>query len=570
MAGFSEGSLSYSTLLERLSKSLSMSYVDDVIKYWNDILAHPKKGVAFPTMKKFFYTHKKYRDDLIKLYREKMVEAGVKTLKADLNTMASQGALLDGLCFVYDSVKNVYSLVTMNFDLLYGSGVEFDLVKQVKSKNEKGIVKAYRIDVVYDNSEDSFSFKVVNARDFDIDDSKPDMSDDKRFFLVPYVYVLILMKFLQKKLKNGEVLKVTQLLEGSRKVRLITENKEVLGSMCDVPEAVQGVYSRYFPLNGFFYAPLIGAPSTSAMVTNINLFDIDSIYTVPSDKLKSQYDICSVRKPANPVSDMLAESMVVNKLMYRKDVDLGYFASSLEVLPYRSKLLAADVESISRQDISHYLHSLSSRQREFVYKTLDIKDEVERRKGYISKSAVLSAEDLLDLRDTLKKGICRLVIQKSDCKLSSILCSNSESVLAGVYGKDYIRNYESFSYRFSTFYSWLTRNQSASATRVLSAINAFGLPNKQEDVDFVVATIGNMGGVNKNTRSRLEGYFSSKVGINLKMSNSQSVVNRDAHSTPDSSILVRTLTAYIDENGKPVNYYRKVDISKIVSGVIFY
>ena len=62
----------------------------------------------------------------------------------------------------------------------------------------------------------------------------------------------------------------------------------------------------------------------------------------------------------------------------------------------------------------------------------------------------------------------------------------------------------------------------------------------------------------------LKGALADILGVSLKRSNAQVSTNKVS-----TNVLVRTLTARLDENHNPVDYYKYIDKSKIIGGMIF-
>lgn len=502
-----------------------------------------------------------YAKDAEQIYINKMKDyPGYE--QVNVATMVSQGALFDNLCFVYDTVKDSICLATMNFELLYNLDVEYDMLKQVLSKNKKGIVKAYRIDIDYSNSESEFTFKAVNARDFDIDEPTEDSAEGKRFFVIPYIYILRYMKILEQVLKE-KTLTVVQNVGGIEKVRVISLDENVLAKFCDNPNAVKGVQARFFPLKAFFYAPSVGSPSTTAMVTNINLFNVENV------KATSEYDIkkYNIQKPVNPIRNIVGEGIVCNVLMDLKSKDLNAFSDIIDSFPNRKLYLSENVEEIGVGSISKFLHSLSNVGLNKVYKKLGLVEEIDRREKIITSSEgrQLTPEDMKKLEDILKNNVCRLVIQKKDCRLSSVFCTNNKEILKGVYGNDYFGKYEGFSAKFYEFWNWVNdeNNSHCGNTSIVSdKLVDCGLALPKQDVDVLVDKIIAMryGKISKEEgKDTIKAFIADSVGVNLKRSQA---VNKG------NNILVRALNSSIDTDGKPYDYYKYLDKSKIISGII--
>lgn len=539
----------------RMNTTIINGYSGEIMNYVLSKITSTNGHIGMPTLHFFLDTFSDVRAKYEEMYISKM--QGQKGYEqVDVDTMVAQGFLFDSLCFVFDSQKNTYSLATMNFELLYDLDIEYDMLKQVAMKNKQGFVKAYRIDVEYCNDDKEFTFKAVNPRDFDIDENKLDTQEGKRFFIVPYTYVMFYMKAVEALLKKGYTLRVHQSLSGIEKIRLITTNQEILSKYCDVPEATKGLTAKFFPLKGFFYAPSIGAPSTSAMVTNINLFDT----TVIKNSLPNDFKTYNITKPSDAVGDMIAEGLIINKLMTLKAEDIGDFYYIIENLPAK-RYFAADAENISDGDIAKYLHSLSDFSKKRVYSMLGIEKELARRRAIIGNGRQMTAKEINDIENTFKNGICRVIIQKKDCRLSAVMGTNNKVILQKIYGNPL--KYESFAHRFYILLNWLSdEGSNLSDDSIDDELKYLGLGYGSEGIKAVNAYLSSDRGT--VDEENLKGALADIIGVSLKRSNAQVSTNKVS-----TNVLVRTLTARLDENHNPVDYYKYIDKSKIIGGMIF-
>ena len=539
----------------RMNTTIINRYSGEIMNYVLSKITSTNGHIGMPTLHFFLDTFSDVRAKYEEMYISKM--QGQKGYEqVDVDTMVAQGFLFDSLCFVFDSQKNTYSLATMNFELLYDLDIEYDMLKQVAMKNKQGFVKAYRIDVEYCNDDKEFTFKAVNPRDFDIDENKLDTQEGKRFFIVPYTYVMFYMKAVEALLKKGYTLRVHQSLSGIEKIRLITTNQEILSKYCDVLEATKGLTAKFFPLKGFFYAPSIGAPSTSAMVTNINLFDT----TVIKNSLPNDFKTYNITKPSDAVGDMIAEGLIINKLMTLKAEDIGDFYYIIENLPAK-RYFAADAENISDGDIAKYLHSLSDFSKKRVYSMLGIEKELARRRAIIGNGRQMTAKEINDIENTFKNGICRVIIQKKDCRLSAVMGTNNKVILQKIYGNPL--KYESFAHRFYILLNWLSdEGSNLSDDSINEELKYLGLGYGTEGIKAVNAYLST--DRNDIDEENLKGALADIIGVSLKRSNAQVSTNKVS-----TNVLVRTLTARLDENHNPVDYYKYIDKSKIIGGMIF-
>ena len=527
-----------STDLERnLTDTKMFNYSKQVTKILLDQLKEKKENVSIPTLNYLFEVIPGLRQEMIDVYNGYMgIVDGIEDIPDSVK--AVQGALLDGLCFGYEP-DGIYNLYTMNFKLLNYLDVDsLDMCKKCMTKNKVGEAKGFRIDVEYINSSDSFEYKAVNCR-------KP-VLDDEVTPLIPYVVILQLMKLMEKFVDSQAVLRVKQVVNGADKVRYVTSNIKALSCYCDDTTMLKFIETAYFPLKAFFYVPVVGAPSTTAMVTRVNLFDVYDVRKVSSETLKK-----NVERPINPVRDLLVESVVISKLMKLKGDNPDGFARVVSMLPGYKKILSdADIENMGRKELSAYLHSITQEDKEKILNGIkSAKAEVDiRAKAFGKESVTLDVRDKDGIKEALNSSICRFLIRKKDCTLSAIMCTNSPSILSVMYGKNYFARYESFNARFyeavrdiqrGTDCAIALRDMGFTVTdELLDGIHELELASEVQDESFVEA---------------LKKLVAESEGVKLRASSS----NTDA-------ILVRTVNAYIDEKGVQ-DYYRYLDPSKIVS-----
>lgn len=516
-------------------------------------------GIAVPT---FQYFRKNMcpsvDDELAHLYQSTMEQIAVDGwANVDRSVQIVQGVLFDGLMFVYDSQKDAYSLATLNIDLLERLGAKLPSWKTVIKDNGEGIVRAYRIDVSYSSAEKDLSYKAVQARDFAIDEVKDDSDETKRFTLVPYHFIEQLIEVVAKQLDDGNLIQVAQTVGGMRKVRFITKNKEILEEYCDDPSAVV-TDARYFPDLGFFYAPSVGASSFTSMVTNVSVFDIDAM------SLFRDKDILvrsGVTKPKSPIRDLIGESLVCGELARYAQSGDAKFEAVCESLSYSKKLIQ-DSDKISVSSIAKYLHSVSSTSKEKAYALCGVKNKVNELEEYFSQMSTRPLDPNEDVKALARDSVLRVVLQKEkDCKLSSVFCTNDEDVLAKVYGENYKRRYESFASCFYGFFNWASRSEGLSDEAIKLHLIEEGLVYDDDVIEEVRSIINKKRGTDE-FEEVLKGYLAGKMGVDVKRSTASS-------NAQTSSIMVRTLTAFLDYDNKPYDFYRYIDPAKIIRGTVF-
>lgn len=537
------GTIRSTELEQNLGSTVIGEYVSKIDKIILGIIQSSE--IAIPTLGYILDEIPEIKDRLTSIYDMNMgLQEGVQNIPIDLKL--SQGALFDSLCFGYDTSDDSYALYTMNFNLLNILGnIGIDMGKQCIEKNIKGEVKCYRIDVEYNNSPDSFSFKAVNHRK-KIDD------DDNGVILVPYIVVVRFMKILESVLSSGAVINVIQDLGSEYKDRCISKNIKILKMFCDNEDAVSDVRCSFFPLKAFFYAPVLGAPSTTSMVTNVNIFKLCELKNV---RRVSQLKSMGIEKPSNPIESIISEQAVISLLMKIKQDNPMKFMDLLDNFP-NSENVFKDIENanqVSDGAISKYLHSINDKDKVTLINLIpDCKESINSRMSVFTdcKYAKLQLSELDTIRDVLKNHVCRIIIRKNDCSLSSVTCTNNQEILKRIYGDNYFSLYESFGARLNKVI------EDVECGRDLNeALSYYGFVLTKEQVSEISNILSNCSDAYSDTVKK---SIADIMGIRTRSSSSKS---------NDDIILVRTISAYITENGV-IDYYRNIDKSKIVDVLI--
>lgn len=550
MATKSVTSVVQSTSLEQnLGRTIMGEYISEIDKIILDLFQSMGYNVCVPTLEYLADTLPGLKEKLVTVYNMNMgLQEGVQNIPDELKV--SQGALFDGLCFGYDTRDDSYELYTLNFNLLNLIGnTGANMAKQCIEKNLKGEVKGYRIDVEYTVSSDSFSCKPVNHR-------KPIDDSDTGVKLVPYIVIARMMKILETMISGGSVLKTVQEVGDLHKIRCVTRNVNVLEKFCDSKVAVQDLSCSYFPLKALFYVPVLGAPSTTSMVTNINLFRLCEIRVLKS---VSQVKALGVEKPKNPIEDVIIECVIVSKLMTIKGTNGIMLMNLINNFPKSQELLGGveSAEQVSSTILSKYLHSLKRKEMAEVAKMIpECMSDIKRIIGVFRAEPIgVQPEEFDNLRDLLKKHICKFTIRKKDCSLSSIIGTNSREMLEVVYGKNYFKKYEGFGVRLD---ATLHEYKEVGLANALENNGLFANADQVKDIEDILDSGIDIFG--DKARKEIADILGEKTS-----SRSQG-----------NGVMLRTLNAYISEkdigdgNFKTVvnDFYRVVDTDKIVSAMI--
>ena len=482
-----------------------------------------------------------YRELLLNLYNSTFgLYDQVSSIPDELKV--AQAALLDSIHFGYDVQTEGYDLYTMNPGLLDKDMMVLPdkVLKSIITENTKGLLKCMRVDVEFvDKDNGIYSYKLVNHRK-KIDD------ENDGVLLVPYLVLESLSMVMYKILQSGAAIKTRQVSNETEKVRVVCTNTQMLEKFCDTPAMVQALDVTLLPLKARVYAPVLGAPSTTAMVTNINLFSLC--------ELKRMKDLASIKalgvqKPKDPIATMVAETSIICTLMELNINDIEEYYRVVEKLPRFQEIIhKTNIEEVTPKDIANYLHTIKTAEINQVLRLVPRAKEriLKRRELFNGCKEFIGTASNLKLQ--LKDNIFRILIEKKDGMLSSITCTNSEAILSVLYGSNYFRNYESVGARANKLASTLK-----SGGNLEYALEVSGFSSLDKDV----------------FSSLVDGQVKEGTEHDEAVSNAvyEMLGKKKRKSAETNNIMVRTVDSYLTGDGA-VDYYRYIDPDKIVRAYI--
>ena len=533
--------MNYEDLIKRLfSHSKQFTYTQCMETYWTNLIRSGGDNISLPSVGVLSEISPSYKADMINLYN------GTFGLFDEVNVIPDdvkvcQAAVLDGLCFGYEVATDTASLYSMNMSL-FDFELEEKLLKSIISANTLGQIKALRIDIEYSPvNKDNFECSLVSHRK---------VIDDENIVLIPFSAVFKLSNMMETYINSGLVLKTKQIMPDADKVRCITEKIEVLQKYCDSEEAVKGLKSIYYPLNGFLYAPVVGAPSTTAMMTKVDLFKLAELKMLRSIK---EVNELGVQKPKDPVVVEVEELVIKNYILHLQELDDNQYESFVEKLPKTEKLSSFADRGISDAAISGYLHSIKEADRKKILKGIPNSEELVSSKVSVFNSCrVATEEEMKDLENLLKKNMCKILIRKSGGDFSSVTCSNNKDKLAAVYGKDYFKYYESFGVK-AWYVAWFIEKNGIGDVKLLGdVLNYVGFDISAKDLISKIQENG--------------GSTSEQAIKNLLYEIHEKPIRQ---SSKGNSILVRGLTARITNTGEVKEYTKSIDPLKVVRVLVY-
>ena len=524
------------------------------------ILDNLNKGkMIVPTIDLLIYNHPDVKQKLLALYDTIM--AGMPEIDSVSEiTKLQQAALFDSLIFIYDTeapAGKKHALYTLNLRLLGKlNNYNIDILKAVMKKNVEGYVKAFRIDIEYINGNNTFSFTAVKALKPIIKAIKDDDKTQKKtVYLLPYIGVKRLMELVETKMLGGSILYIEQDIGGMTKGRCVTYNKRVLKQYCDVPEAIDDVTPKFFPLTGKAYLPVVGAPSYTAMITKIDMLSITGFSVITkSSELKKH----GVERQTDPMKSFIGDPLVQNKLLSLKGQVVSGNAKAEETLKdYILKMPSnvskpTRIEELTPTKISSYLHSLKSVDVDKIYTLLDLDKDIANRAALFGNMRIATDAELQDIEALANNYLCRFICQNKDTSLSVTVGTNNDNILKKIYGDDYKKTFASFASKLSRYHKSI-----ANGLSVEDSLKAAGLKYDQNTIQSINGYAGNI--------DRVEKVIAEANGVSLTASRHATQLAKD----DKDRLMVKGIHGYVSSDGKVEGFYQFLTISKIIKVYIF-
>lgn len=525
-------------LEKSLGKTIYSSYKAVMDKY---IISNLQDGGSFsvPIVQVLVGESDKLKARLLDLYHRKM--ATVDTSHIDEEIKILQASAFDGLLLGLNVEKGMQmAIYTANPNAIFhfDGDSKFSLDKTL-DLNEQGIINAVRIDIEY-TSEEGFTFKPVslnkntNLKVYDTD------TMEGRFFLVPYIAIQRSMAFFKEMLDDGRILKVTQDKDGIAKVRHICSRKSELVKYLDHKDFADDLFPEYFPLKGYFYAPVLGASSMTLGKTRVDILDVNKVELVTKPNIVKE----------DSLGDFIREKAMASVLsdMYKNDIE-GY-VDVVSKIPNKDKVFGDMSDYPKPFAVLAYYRQIPSKDKSNLLKSIpNIDTKISELMSLIDRFDKIDVKGKTsdDLRGFLKSGLYKVLIRKKNCEYSTMFVTNSRTILAKAYGKDYFKNYESFGtrlYKLEDLYNigWT----------MSEAMCYCGFEDKLHfsyAAEEILAVKDNKASVHERLASLLgEEEDGTKKKVNRSAKDEDLILCRDCFAEYGSS-----------------NYYRYLDLNKIVS-----
>lgn len=535
----------------------------------------------------------------IDYYKELLHADDLKVDDIAPEVVKAQIPLLEDYAIIYDPTidplkKSQVVRATANKAILEEYGYDWEkAVKAIVKKNREGFVQAFRLDVEYGAGGVIVAKKAVNPRDFDIDEVKPDSmlaTGEKRFAVIPGAVMREVFNSVVKRLETGGLFKVHLANESGEVNRYITINGDLLAEFCDSPALACRQTYKVLEESMMMFAPVLGAPSNSAMVTRIKLADFTSISTVSKETAKKD----GVHKSENVLKEALADSILSGRLIGCKENDWDTFTSIIDSFGAKEKL--GGYENITAGSLIKYIHSLGVINYEKaltianvqgdldrvmrIFKAPQFMDILDYLDGVVESEADKDAyraggQSRVDFLKKYKRGwynapLLKILFWKKDGSLASALVSNDRDVLAEVYGADYARHYESFQSKFSNVsedFKILAVMDFAKAVKRLKYYM------DDEGLRYTDAMFNEIQGFAETwAQNKDEEAFMANVKRVIALENGVSYTRSETasrnvknNSENRDMYIFRTLGGYITAGGKAEDFFKFISLAKVES-----
>ena len=556
MASVNLETLKSSGLEKRIRNSIFSRNYKVVDAYISDNLKRKGDNFFIPTVQTILEGNPALEKELIDLYNRKFPMGNTDDIDYEIKLL--QASVLDGLVVGINTEKDGdFQIYTANIGAIFGVNHDskFNLDKTLEL-NRKRIVHAVRIDIEY-TSEEGFNYKIVSLNkntNLHIVDLE---TFEGRFHLVPYIAIQRSMTFFKEMLDDMRILDVRQDKGELHKARYITCRKDVLAKYCDNEAFAHSLKPSYFPLKGFFYAPVVGANSMTAGVTRIDLIDVCNVKNVSS--------VENISKPVGGINTAIKEASITTILNRMFDEDIVGYQKIIDNLPNDKGILSGAVFDIDKgvpQPISiiKYMHGLNREERDLAESLIPgLEEEMATKKSVLTMYEEINPSDysLDEIRNMLNTGIYKFQLRKKDCNLSSITVTNCSRLLKSMYGDDYFAKYESFGVRLRRLENYIEKNSYSDDSYLIDSwLKDCGLPITEDIIDKIQLLWGTKV-VGHSLHEALLDLFNNKPKASTRKSTRRSASN-------DDLILARVCLASITTSGS-VDFYRYLDMSKVVS-----
>lgn len=385
--------------------------------------------------------------------------------------LATYGVLMSSVVFGFDTKSGSFDMYTSSYSIIEGLAQQGILIakKDAISVELEKIQKAlYESDRIKKSIKDTR--KVICVRlDAFYQDGKLKMTASlprtmptlDTFLFVHFDSVKTAWDIIVNECQNS-ILKFS--MDGGSKVRYVTLNPSILTSVYGEQMAKRMLSNTPDVYTQRFYLPSIGSSRASLGVTNIRLYDINSI------SLANLTDI--------DLSSVNMDYTLVHQFFYRKVSK----ASSKRLGVIGEKLgldcLNAPVDELR----SHIIKSGSSIKSADLWSFMKENDDIFKTDDYQKMPKIFGKKmDYLEvpktveqLSNALSTGLYKIVSIKKNGSYSTIIGTNDEKQLSRILGKDYYKRFESDGNRLRLAKKLAQNGASSEEITELTGVGAYG------------------------------------------------------------------------------------------------
>ena len=421
-----------------------------------------KESFVVPTLFTFLREFSGFRDTLITNYNSSYPYEKSEGVSVDVKVY--QSAMDEGIVFAYNLETQKLSIYTSRIRTLnlIDKQNKFDKEKTLE-KNLKGIVHCMRLDVSYIGNDET---------DIELKATTKDKITPETHVLIPFLVFHLIEKLIEHSFKKGRVLKITQNLNGVLKERFLTENPLILANHNENGSVIANE-SWYFSGCGYFYAPVLGAPSNTSGMSRVDILNIEKIQLV-----EGTTNLCEVAKSSNEA--LFAPqifSWILRSLIDKDEQKARQFLNLL----CRLESVKSKVANIDTEDIQEYKDKvlkatslLTESELEEIKSAFSLiyLDRLEHYRSILKEYQPIAVPETLEqLERLLKTGAYKITLITSGSKLSVVYCTNNSGILRKLYGDDFDTKFESVGNRIRKVNKLLEANPDQSMGELLVKYN---------------------------------------------------------------------------------------------------
>lgn len=401
------------------------------------------------------------------------------------------------------------------------------------SMSKGGMIQAVRLEPEVQGNSVTFTATVPRSQ-----------LDMLREIIVPFQGMDFAMQYINKILQE-KILRFTM----GDKVRVVTKNYAILSMIYGEERAKYLISRAYDARTSSFYVPSVGASIYTSGLTNLSLIDIDKIEVIQSIQDIDLSDIKVDYTKAKDYYKQCIELMSVDQLRI-----LAARVTQNGVVPHDSELstfLTGEFMNVAYdRDIYDLMKSNPDLFNLANYGSLQSK--------YGTNFEYLNVPtSKQEFEELLKTGAFKVLITKRNGSMSTIICSNSPSVLAKVYGKDYYKIYESEGTKLKGL-DFCLRSSNRYPDGIIT-IGELRHERNRYGLDYVFDSFIPEDDENDSKPIKISLLMPELMDRLGKVESRKTVVKQP------NLVTVRSLESYTDEVGYPKNYYKNIDLSCVIS-----